>query len=318
MQSPERLRLLLILTVVDIRAVGPGIWTQWKAQLLRDLYEAAEEVLRLGHKQTGRKERIDAKQAALAAALDWTDERFARLSRRLPDAYWVAEPLEVLEANARLIDRADLADLSIETSVDGAQGTTTVSVYASDHPGLFYRVAGAISLAGANILDARIHTTRDGMALDNLVVQEPMGGPFDEPQRLARLKACIEDALSGKLRLADRLAARAAGAATRGGVQCRAERARRQSRVEPLYRGVEVNALDRPALLWALTYALFQAKVTIHSAHIATYGERAVDVFYLTDLTGQKIDGARLKALEKKLLAVAAAPGSREGRRGLS
>jgi [protein-PII] uridylyltransferase len=74
---------------------------------------------------------------------------------------------------------------------------------------------------------------------------------------------------------------------------------------------VEVNALDRPALLYALTYALFQARVTIHSAHIATYGERAIDVFYLTDLTGEKIDnGPRLKALEKKLLAIAASPGA--------
>ena len=72
------------------------------------------------------------------------------------------------------------------------------------------------------------------------------------------------------------------------------------------YTVVEVNARDRPALLNALAYALFQAKVTIHSAHIATYGERAVDVFYLTDLTGDKIDAApRIKTLEKLLLEAA-------------
>jgi [protein-PII] uridylyltransferase len=69
---------------------------------------------------------------------------------------------------------------------------------------------------------------------------------------------------------------------------------------------VEVNAADRPALLYSLTNALFQSRVTIHSAHIATYGERATDTFYLTDLTGQKIDSAsRLKTLEKRLLGLA-------------
>lgn len=311
-QSPERLRLLLVLTVVDIRAVGPGIFTQWKAQLLRDLYESAEEVLRLGHKQSGRGERIAAKQAALEASLGWKRERFAKLAKRFFDPYWIAEAPEALAVNARLVDAADAAQqqLAVATTVDKDKGTTLVSVYASDHPGLFYRIAGAISLAGANILDARIHTTRDGMALDNLVVQDPLGGPFDEPQRLERLRTTIEDVLAGRVRLADRLAARPL-ARRRAEVFNAEPNVLIDNRASNRYTVVEVNALDRPALLYALTYALFQARITIHSAHIATYGERAIDVFYLTDLTGEKIDNAaRLKALEKKLLAIAASPGA--------
>jgi [protein-PII] uridylyltransferase len=311
-RSPERLRLLLVLTVVDIRAVGPGIFTQWKAQLLRDLYEAAEEVLRLGHKQTGRNARIAAKQEALAAALGWKPDRLAGLTKRFFDPYWIAETPDALAVNARLVDAADTAGkpLAVETTVDQVSGTTLVSVYAADHPGLFYRIAGAISLAGANILDARIHTTRDGMALDNLVVQDPLGGPFDEPERLARLKSTIEDGLAGRVRLGDRLAARPL-TRRRAEVFNSEPNVLIDNRASNRYTVVEVNALDRPALLYALTYALFQARVTIHSAHIATYGERAIDVFYLTDLTGGKIESAvRLKALEKKLLAIAASPGS--------
>ena len=309
-RSPERLRLLLVLTVVDIRAVGPGIFTQWKAQLLRDLYEAAEEVLRLGHKQTGRTERIAAKQATLSGMLGWGPDRFAALTRRFFDPYWIAEAPEALAVNARLVDAADAAGeaLAVATTVDPDKGTTLVSVYAADHPGLFYRIAGAISLAGANILDARIHTTRDGMALDNLVVQDPLGGPFDEPDRLARLKSTIQEVLAGRVRLADRLAARPL-TRRRAEVFNAEPNVLIDNRASNRYTVVEVNALDRPALLYALTYALFQARITIHSAHIATYGERAIDVFYLTDLTGEKIDnGPRLKALEKKLLAIAASP----------
>ncbi len=307
--SPERLRLLLVLTVVDIRAVGPGVWNGWKGQLLRELYDAAEEVLRLGHKQKGRTERIAAKQAALAAELEWPKAEFDTYARRMSEAYWVAEPADVLVKNAVQIERADFEKLplSIGTQFDGASGTTLVTVYAADHPGLFYRVAGAISLSGANILDARIHTTRDGQALDNFIVADPLGRPFAESQQLARLKRTIEDVLTGKVRLADRLAARPL-----------ARRRAEVFRVEPnvlidnkasnRYTVVEVAALDRPALLYSLTYALFQARLTIHSAHIATYGERATDTFYLTDLTGQKIDnGSRLKVLEKRLLELAAA-----------
>ena len=308
--SPERLRLLLILTVVDIRAVGPGVWNGWKGQLLRELYDAAEEVLRLGHKQTGRSERIAAKQAALAAELEWPAAEFATYARRMTEAYWIAEPHEVLVGNAVLVERADFegAPLSIATHADPASGTTVVTVYAADHPGLFYRIAGAISLGGANILDARIHTTRDGQALDNFVVADPLGRPFAEGQQLARLKRSIEDVLTGKIRLADRLAARPL-ARRRAEVFRVAPAVLTDNKASNRYTVVEVAALDRPALLYSLTHALFAARLTIHSAHIATYGERATDTFYLTDLTGQKVDNpARLRAIEKRLVEIAATP----------
>ncbi len=305
--SPERLRLLLVLTVVDIRAVGPGVWNNWKGQLLRDLYESAEEVLRLGHKQKGRSDRIAAKQAGLAATMGWDAARFATYAKRFGDSYWIAETPEALAGNAAMIAAADAADqqLSIVTMPDAASGTTLVSIYAADHPGLFYRIAGAISLGGANILDARIHTTRDGQAIDNFVIADPLGRPFSESAQLARLKRSIEDVLTGKIRLADRLAARPL-ARRRAEVFKVEPNVLTDNKASNRYTVLEVNAADRPALLYSLTHALFQSRVTIHSAHIATYGERATDTFYITDLTGQKIDNpARLKTLERRLVALA-------------
>ncbi|MCW3846056.1 [protein-PII] uridylyltransferase [Sphingomonas sp. LB-2] len=308
-QSPERLRLLLLLTVVDIRAVGPGVWNSWKRQLLTNLYESAEEVLRLGHKQKGRTERVAAKQALLAEALGWPEPRMTVLMKRLPESYWVAEPLDVLERNARIIGAAGDANLLVEAQVYPDRGATLVTVYASDHPGLFYRIAGAIHVAGGNIIDARIHTTRDGMALDNFLIQDPFGRPFDDEARLQRIKLGIADALANRAKLSERLK-------TRPAPRLRAE----AFTIEPnvlidnkasnRFTVIEVNARDRPALLYHLAHALFQSKVTIHSAHVATYGERAVDTFYLTDLIGDKIEsGSRLKTIERRLLDAASGDG---------
>ncbi|MEM8695740.1 MAG: [protein-PII] uridylyltransferase [Pseudomonadota bacterium] len=308
-KSPERLKLLLVLTVVDIRAVGPGVWNDWKRQLLTDLFEAAEETLRLGHKHQGRRSRIAAVQAKLAAALDWPEPDIKQLFKRMPRAYWIAENEDTTIANARQMAQAHMAEekLSIAMQPDPDRGATLVTVYTADHPGLFYRLAGAVDMAGANVIDARIYTTRDGMALDNILVQDPFGGTFDDPGQLQRLETAIRDALANKHKLKERLEARPLS-------RTRAE----AFHIEPLvlidnkasnrYTVIEVNALDRPALLNSLTHVLFQSKATIRSAHIATYGERAVDTFYLTDLFGEKIvNPARLKALQKRLLKAAAA-----------
>jgi [protein-PII] uridylyltransferase len=310
-KSLERLRLLLILTVVDIRAVGPGVWNSWKRQLLRDLFDAAEEMLRLGHKQKGRPERVATAQQSLAAQLGWDQGRFARLVSHLPESYWLSEPLEVLEKNARLVDRVHRTPNKaspLSTSVQEERGATLASVYTKDRPGLFWRLSAAISLAGGNIIDARIHTTLDGMALDNFLVQDAAGKPFAERHQLKRLEEAVLAAVSGQEPAIERLEAKALPLA-------RAEAFAIQPAVfidnqaSGRYTVVEVNARDRAALLSGLARALYESRAAIHSAHIATYGERAVDVFYLTDLHGGKIQNpVRLKSLQARVLRAAAEP----------
>jgi len=304
-QSPERLKLLLCLTVVDIRAVGPGVWNSWKRQLLGDLYEAAEEVLRLGHKRKGRGERVAAKQEALRRAIDLPERDFATLRKRLPESYWIAEPEDILVNNAQHIVEAGDSPLSIAAQYYPQRGATLVTVYASDHPGLFYRVAGAIHLAGGNIIDARIHTMRDGMAIDNFLVQDPLGGAFHDPGQLDRIKRAIEDSLANRHRLITKLAARPLPR-TRAEAFEIVPNVLIDNKASNRFTVIEVNAGDRPALLFSLANALFQSKVTVHSAHVATYGERAVDTFYVTDLLGGKIESkGRLQTLERRLLEAA-------------
>ncbi len=299
--SPERLRLLLVLTVVDIRAVGPGVWNSWKRQLLSDLYEATEEVLRLGHKQRGRDDRIKTKKDNLKSALGISDNAFDHLAKKLPAPYWIAEPDDIILHNAKHLLAQAEAPLSIDACYYPDRGATLITVLASDHPGLFYRIAGAIHLAGGNIIDARIHTSTDGMAIDNFLVQDPLGRPFKENAQIERLSHLIESALANREAIAPRLDSKPVALRRAETFQI-APSVLVDNQASNRFTVIEVNAADRPALLYHLAHALFQSKVTLHSAHIATYGERAVDTFYITDLFGGKIENKqRLKSLEARL-----------------
>jgi [protein-PII] uridylyltransferase len=304
-QSPERLRFLLILTVVDIRAVGPGVWSEWKRALLRTLFEAAEERLRLGHKQRGRAELVNERQQDLARALGWKASVVRAHSKRLPDSYWLAEPPEWQLANARQVAAAEAhigdAVPNVVAENDPDSGSTRVSVFAPDREGLFYRICAGLAAAGANIIDARIHTTRDGMALDNLLVLDGQGRAYSDRRLRNRLVRAVEAAIASDAPPAlPRAQAQRRTAAFRVAPSVAiAERASTRTTV------VEVNARDRPALLAGLARAIHECGHELHSAHIATYGERAVDVFYLTRSDGRKLEADDVEPLRTALLAAA-------------
>ena len=308
-QSPERLRLLLVLTVVDIRAVGPGVWSEWKKTLLRTLFEAAEERLRLGHKQHGRSQQIELRHKELAAALGWKASAVRAHARRLPDSYWLAEPLVWQIANARQVAAAEAhigdATPNVVVEDDATTGATRVSVFAPDREGLFYRICAGLAAGGANIIDARIHTTRDGQALDNLLVLDGRGRPYVDRRLRNRLVRSVEAALTASdappLPSGDAARPRGDTFGVAPSVSI-ADRASTRTTV------VEVNARDRPALLAALAAAIHGHGHRIHSAHIATYGERAVDVFYLTRADGRKLEPADIDQLRAALLEAASEP----------
>ncbi|MEO0057292.1 MAG: hypothetical protein RIT17_742 [Pseudomonadota bacterium] len=306
-QSLERLRNLAILTAVDIRAVGPGTWNSWKGQLLGELYDATEERLRLGHSGHGRKQRVAAKKDAAARLLGDQDHLVDSIGALLSDAYWIAEPEDIIAGNLRQYDAARAAgeQLAIHCEPDETRGATRVSVIAADHPGLFYRMAGGIHLAGANIIDARIHTARSGYAVDNFLVQDQHGQPFREEAQIARIHKGIQDALLAKVELVPKLAARPL-AHSRAKAFDVAPRVGFDNDASSNFTVVEVTARDRPALLNRLAHALYKANLIVHSAHITAYGEAAADTFYVTDLTGAKVKAPdRLAEIEARLLEAA-------------
>ncbi len=306
-QSLERLKLLLILTVADIRAVGPGVWNGWKGQLLRTLYYETEPVLAGGHSQGQPRFRIDAARARLREELpDWPQAEFDDYCERHYPAYWVRTDVDRQVAHANFL--RDMVGkrrtLATRASTDAFRDITEITVFAPDHPRLLSIIAGACASSGANILDAQIFTTSDGYALDTIFVSRELPRDEDEQRRAERIGQLIEQALAGDVTMGDLVVQRAV---TKGRI--------RAFSVEPnvlvnntwsnRYTVIEISGLDRPGLLFQLTDVLARLNLNIASAHVATFGERAVDVFYVTDLTGQKITNAnRQAAIRRRLLEV--------------
>ena len=291
-QSPERLRLLLVLTVCDIRAVGPTVWNGWKAALLRQLYHAAEQVMSGGTLSGGRAERIKAIQAEVGKRLTgWTDAEKEEHFSRGYAPYWLSFPIETLARQAELVRRAerDRQPLAIEHRIDGERSVTEVTIYTLDTHGLFARLAGAMAISGANIVDAKIFTLANGMALDTFWLQDLEGKPFDGPQRLARLAARVELSLSNRLDIQRELDGQRPSWPKRDRVFTVQPRVLIDNNASDTFTVIEVNGRDRPGFLHVVTRALTRCSLQIASAHITTYGERAVDVFYVKDMFGLKV-----------------------------
>src|SRR6187455_2388980 len=310
-QSAERLKLLTILTTADIRAVGPGVWNGWKAQLIRTLYYETEPVLTGGFSEVNRAQRVAIAQNEFREAMkDWPQDRLeAYIAKHYP-AYWLKVDLPHKIEHANFVRATEDADKRLATSIsfDAERAVTELTLLAPDHPWLLSIIAGACALAGANIVDAQIYTTTDGRALDTISLSREFDRDEDEERRGQRIADSIEKALRGELRLPDVVTTRAP---PKGRIRAFA--------VEPSvtmnnqwshrYTMVEVTGLDRTGLLYELTATLSKLNLNIASAHVATFGERVVDVFYVTDLLGDKITSATRQAATKRALIALFAAG---------
>jgi len=306
-QSPERLKLLLILTVADIRAVGPKTWNGWKGTLLRELYYRAIEVVSGGLVASPLDQRIRAAQEQTREKVaELSDADFEAFRARTYPSYWLTFEPETLARHARLTREAEAsqAPLVVATRVEPQNAVTEITLYTADHPGLFSRIAGALALANANVVDAKILTMANGMALDTFWVQDADGGAFDRPDKLAKLAVVFEHVLSGERKPHRELAA-PPPYPTRARAFAVPPRVLIDNHASATHTVIEVNGRDRPGILFELTRALTQLNLQINSAKISTYGEKVVDVFYVKDLFGHKVEHEqKLKDIRERLIAV--------------
>ena len=304
-QSLERLRLLLCLTVVDMRATGPNVWNNWKAELLRELYYATEDVLSGGQLTQAHSTRVEAAKDALKNRLtDWPEADIeAQFGRGYP-GYWLTFDAETHERQARIMRAAEVAarPLTVETRVVSDLDVTEVTIYTQDHPGLFSRIAGAFAAVGANVVDAKVFTTPEGMVLDVFWLQDHNGRAFAQTSALARMSVQIERALAGEMKR-DEAHNERTFVPERTRVFTVAPRVIIDNQASATHTVIEINGRDRPGFLYSVTRALYSLSLQISSSKISTYGERAVDVFYVKDGFGMKVTHEdRSEKIRKTLL----------------
>jgi [protein-PII] uridylyltransferase len=303
----ERLNLLTVLTVCDIRGVGPGTWNNWKAALIRALYRQTRRALEDGLEALNRENRgTEAKKALRAALSDWDTRDLRTETARHYPPYWQGLHITAHETFARLLKGIADDEIRIDIHLDPDRDATRACFALADHPGIFSRLAGALALSGANVVDARTFTSKDGFATAAFWIQDHDGAPYED-NRIPRLREMIRKTLSGEV-----VATRAM--APRDKLKKR-ERAFNvpthitfDNEGSEIYTIIEVDTRDRPGLLYDLARTLAEANINIASAVIATYGEQVVDTFYVKDMFGLKLhSGAKQAALEKKLRAAIAA-----------
>jgi [protein-PII] uridylyltransferase len=309
MQSVERLRLLLLLTVADIRAVGPSTWNGWKGQLLRSLYYATEPLLSGAYQPVALSERVDtAIDAFRKEARNEPPDRVQAFIERQYGDYWVKTSLPKQFEHMQLMARTEAAGKKFGTNftTNAFTAVSELSLLAPNHPRVLALFAGACAAAGANIVGAYIASTRDGFALDTFLLQRAFEQEDDERRRARRIADTIEKLLRGELRLAALMAKKNAVPSINNTFTVEPEIII-DNVVSDHFTVLEVSGLDRPGLLYDVTTAISDLNLDINSAHITTFGEKAVDTFYVTDLTRKKITSPqRQEAIRARLIQVLA------------
>ncbi|GHC32000.1 UTP--GlnB (protein PII) uridylyltransferase GlnD [Gemmobacter caeni] len=300
-KTRKRLDLLTVLTVCDIRGVGPGTWNNWKAMLLRRLHSETAEALENGLENVNRERREnEAKRQLREVLADWDAKDLRAELARHYAPYWQGLLTETQAVFARLLRDLDDTEIRIDLHPDPARDATRACFALADHPGIFSRLAGALALVGANVVDARTYTSKDGYATAVFWIQDTDGHPY-EVSRLPRLRQMIEKTLRGEVVPREALA-------DRDKVKKREREFRFPTHItfdnegSEIYTIIEVDTRDRPGLLYDLTRTLAANNVYIASAVIATFGAQVVDSFYVKDMFGLKLHQKhRQEALDKKL-----------------
>lgn len=302
-QSLVRMRYLLILTVCDIRAVGPGVWNGWKGQLIRTLYYETEPLLTGGFSKLDQRGRLAKAKAEIEAKLsDWDEEEKRRVIALPYDAYYLATPLENQIRHLTFIRDSDLAGKTLATQITTLkfEAITEITILSPDHPALLSIIAAACAAAGANIVDAKVHTTSDGRALDSIYINRIFDEEIDELRRAERVGESINGALAGDIQLEEILKKKRVKKASAKAFRI-APTVQIDNDLSEYYSVIEIECLDKPGVLSTITRVIADLNLNIGSAHIATFGEKVIDNFYVTDLIGQKVTSPnrQYKVIEK-------------------
>jgi len=294
----EALKMLYVLTAADISAVGPGVLTPWKETLLGELFLKAHNELAGGEeteaKYDARRRLEEIRQAVIVQVgsrlpADW-------LSRQLeawPDRYLASMPVERIAAHLMQIAKLDNIPVLVDAQCDPSLGTTEYTVYTQEKiiPGIFSKIAGVLAAKGTQILDAQIATLADGVVVDIFRVLDPDCPEDHQAHRFREVGGAIVGVLEGRYTVESLLHEGTRFGQVRHGVPLREPTVVQvDNDSSDRYTIIDAFADDRQGLLYVITRAIFDLGLSVHAAKISTKLDQVVDVFYVTDQAGGKID----------------------------
>ncbi len=305
--DPERLAALYLVTVADAEATGPLAWTPWRAALTRELVAKVQRVLERGEMGPETAERIAERAEAVRRLAGGEDPgEVDRFLARMPRGYLLAvSPEQVAGHVALLGPPLGTNDVRTHSGPGTRLATYALTVVAADRPGLLSWIAGALSVAGLSILTAQVFTTEDGAAVDVFEVEGAFEAEVGE-ERWREFRAMLRRVIEGRTSLEHRVEQKRSHyppprADVPVGVGVHND-------ASDFFTVVEVSAADRIGLLFDITRTLSELHLDVHLAKVATYGDRVVDVFYVRDVLGRKVeDPERILEVERVLAARAAA-----------
>jgi len=303
-QTPERLKLLFILTIADISAVGPGVWNAHKGQLLEQLYKETYTKLSGEVLDEDRSLRAKNKISSIFSNADFSKKKkFNDWIKSQSDQYWLGLDDDIIFRQAEMfVNKFNGKPSIIINNKEGAEATE-VSIMSKDSKGLFAKLTGALSAMEINIVNAKIFTNSSNIAVDVIWIQDKDSKPITDNSRIERIKEKISNYIKSEIN-------------SEGAKESRLKNKRINAFTVPVvvkimnnissdYTVVEVSGKDRPSILHELAKAIHFLDLNLFRAQVATFGERVVDVFYILDSQNKKIEHHNSKKLiERKLLQV--------------
>ncbi len=308
MGMSENLKMLYLLTFADVRSVGPDVWSEWKGQLLQELYEKAYDLLEKGDFfKEKRSEKVRNRKRKVRSALleDFPESRVNRCISNLSTRYLLSYHSKEIIRHLRLSLGRGKKTLALELEQHREHNYTQVTLATLDSPGLFSQIAGVMAAHGINILGAQIHTRKNGLVLDVLQVNSANGEAVENRAKWKRVEKDLSGVLEGRIFVDDLLARQKAPTyMTKRRKPQRPNRVDISNEVSDQYTVIDIYAHDRIGLLHDITRTLTELGLYIAVSKISTKVDQVADVFYVRDIFGQKIgQPEKLVKIEEDLLA---------------
>jgi [protein-PII] uridylyltransferase len=305
--QPEALKMLYVFTYADISAVGPDTWTPWKKDLLTDLFVKTLETLTGTGEVLTQEERSQRIREEIKRQLEktypshWLETQLEAMTPR----YLLTTPIGKISDHLKRMGPLQQEKVMVDVEYSPEYRTSEFTVYTFDDliPGIFSKIAGVMAAKGLQILDAQIHTRKDGVVVDTFQVMDPDYVQRPPERRFEDICQAIRRVLLAEITVDD-LFVRSVRYPSGRLLPPRVESTRIEidNELSDRYTIIDVFAHDRQGLLYVITKAIFELALSVHFAKVATRLDQIVDVFYVTDLEGKKIDKAeRLQSIRQTL-----------------